>query len=93
MCPYCVGNQVVETIKHLLWDCPRSSFVWSKFSQIITNHYNTDYINYKSVVLGSQNPIMLIESLILALLRLVKDRTNTITLEMILSQIKTQHNI
>ena len=90
-CPFCVGGSI-ETIKHLLWECPRSGFVWDTFSTIINRSYNLDYINYTTVVLGSQNPILVIESLILALLKLIvtKDRTNVITTEMIHSQIKTQ---
>lgn len=62
-------------------------------SELVNRYYNQNYINYNSIVLGSKDPIMLIEALILSLLKLIviKDRTNVITVEMINSQIKMQY--
>ncbi len=93
LCSFCVGGQSVETIRHLLWDCPRSKSVWRVMSELVNRYYNQNYINYNSIVLGSKDPIMLIEALILSLLKLIviKDRTNVITVEMINSQIKMQY--
>ena len=49
--------------------------------------------NYNTIILGSKEPIFVIEALNVPLLRLIvtKDRTNTITREMVHSQIKTQY--
>ena len=93
LCSFCEGNQVVETIKHLLWDCPRSSFVWNTFSTIINRAYNLEYINYNTIMLGAQNPILILESLIVVLLKLIvtKDRNNVITREIIHSQLKLHY--
>ena len=92
-CSFCAGSNHIETIKHVLWDCPRSSFVWNYFSNMITRAYNLNYISYTSIVVGSERPILIIETLITSLLKLIltKDRTNVITKEMIDNQIRLQY--
>jgi len=92
-CEYCQNN-TIETVKHLLWDCPRSQFVWVSLNSIINRayNYNYDYINYNCVLVGSANPIMLLERFILIGLKLVLkiDRADDISIETIISKIKLQ---
>ena len=92
-CTFCAGSNQIETIKHVLWDCPRASFVWNCFSNTITRAYNLNYISYTSIVVGSEQPILIIETLITSLLKLIltKDRTHLITKEMIDNQIRLQY--
>ena len=92
-CTYCERNAEIETIKHLLWDCPRSQNVWNNLNNIIIRSHNLNYLTYNAVVLGATNPIPLIERLILCALKLIltKDRTNVITNEALISKIKLQY--
>jgi len=92
-CDYCQNIGNIETIKHLMWDCPRSRFVWNRVNDIILRAYNINYINYNSIILGSSKPILVAEKLILVCLKLIlsKDRSNEITIESITSGIKIQY--
>ena len=91
-CDFCSNITEVETIKHTLWDCPRSQRVWNLLKQLVTPAYGVDYFNYETVILGAANYIPLVESLILLGLKLilVKDRTAIISNEEIISRIKMQ---
>ncbi len=90
LCSYCSNGQTVETIKHLLWDCPRSQVVWRYLNCLTTYSYNYNYVSYKEVVAGSDNPIPIIENLILIGLKLVLkiDRESAITTEEFKGKIK-----
>jgi hypothetical protein len=90
-CNYCTNSQVVESVKHLIWDCPRSQALWSFLDSLISSTYNVNYLCYETVVLGSDNPIPLVENLILIALKLImsKDRSKIIEIEQFRNKIKS----
>jgi len=93
LCLFCYPNiTVVESIKHILWDCPRSKQVWETLNRLIVRSYNRDYISYESIIFGHSNPIPVVEALIVLMLKIIltKDRTSEITMEHILNKIKVQ---
>jgi hypothetical protein len=91
-CEFCSNTLEVETIKHILWDCPRSQSVWNFLKLLVFPAYGVDYFNYETIILGSINHIPLVESLILLGLKLilVKNRTSIISNEEIIGRIKMQ---
>ncbi len=90
LCSFC--THTVENIKHVLWECPRSRLVWSYVDRLLFQAYHRNYISYNSVVLGSENPIPLGESIITMVLKmiLVKDRSAIITTNEVKEKIKAQ---
>jgi len=89
-CTYCHNTQVIESIKHLLWDCPRAKSVWEYINEIAVNGYNRDYVTYNSIILGSESPIPILENLIIIALKLLlsKDRTSAVNNNEIKNRIK-----
>jgi len=64
LCP-----DTVETIKHLIWDCPRSRNAWDALNDIVRPILGRDYVNYEVIILGNENPIYAIETYIVWLLK------------------------
>jgi len=61
-CKICIGTQ--ETIKHVLWSCPRAQRIW-EYLKTQTRHYvGEDYISYNTILLGNNKPNMAMETLI-----------------------------
>jgi exonuclease III len=94
-CDYCMTHNnlhIVEDIKHITWDCPRSQSVWSHLKTIVNTAFNQEYINYKTVILGSEEPILVLERLIVLGLKLilVKERTNPILTRVLNNQFNAQ---
>jgi len=93
-CTFCglSNSYVIENIDHLLWECPRTKGAWDYLNEICRRAYNKNYINYNTVVLGSTQPILVIETLIVKVLRLVMaiDRSAVITNDVIKNSIKQQ---
>jgi hypothetical protein len=87
-CGYC-GN--VETIKHLIWDCPRSSRVWKYINNLTRAKLGRDYVSYNTVILGNENTIPGMEVIITWSLRLIMaiERNQELRDEVVLNQIKT----
>ncbi len=54
----------VESIKHLLWDCPRSARAWEYLNSQVRGFLGQDYVTYNSVVLGNSPPNMAMETMI-----------------------------
>jgi hypothetical protein len=77
-CNYCLNE--VETIKHLIWDCPRSNEAWQYFNSITMQIFNINYVTYDTIVLGPPKPILVLEALVLEVLKLImkKDREDRI---------------
>ena len=92
LCTHCNNGQEIESIKHVLWDCNRAQNVWNYLNSILEQTYNTTYITYDSVVLGSISTIQVAESMILTALKLilVKDRSTEIAIETVKNRIKAQ---
>ena len=84
----------IETIKHLLWDCPRSRNVWDHLNLRLKNIIGYDYINYETIILGGDRPIYAVETLIVWLLRVIMsiERDEIITNNTVDQQIKTLFN-
>jgi phage FluMu protein Com len=83
-CNYCLNE--VETIKHLIWECPRSNEVWQIFNSITMQTYNINYVTYDTIVLGPPKPVLVLEALVLELLKLImrrdrEDRINEVTVK------------
>ena len=91
-CPYCLHNPVIESIRHVLWECQRTQFVWTYINSIVQRAFNVNYINYDTVEVGSEYPIPIVESFIVIVLKLIltKDRSRTITIEEVRNRLKTQ---
>jgi len=91
-CDFCMPNRVVESIKHIIWDCPRSKTVWDNIDNIVNRAFDVNYINYNTIITGSENPIFVVEKIIIVGLKLIMtiERTNVIASEMIYAMIKKQ---
>ena len=84
----------IETIKHLLWECPRSRNAWNYLNTKIRTSIGYDYVTYDTIILGGNNPIYVIETLIVWILRIIMsiERSEIITNSAIDQQIKTLFN-
>jgi hypothetical protein len=93
LCNFC--NNVVENIKHLIWDCPRSREAWQSFNLLTRRCYNINYVNYESIILGSPNPILLLEAIVVEILKIIlkKDRNERITEDVIKNLIRMYYKI
>jgi len=91
-CPFCSYES--ETIKHLLWECPRSQEVWTFLNSISTLAYNRSYVTYESILIGDTNPISAIDTLIVQVLKLILtiDRSTSIDIQSVLVS-KIKHHI
>jgi hypothetical protein len=91
ICTFCNQDQIVESIKHLIWDCPRSKSVWDTLEELIRATYNRSYITYESIIIGNEQFIPLVENLIVIALKLIiaKDRSGPVSREQLISKIKT----
>jgi hypothetical protein len=94
-CNYCSSSAQIETIQHLLWDCPRSGAVWNYLQNVIQTAYGINYISYDSIIMGSKQVIPVAETLILIGLKLIltKERTERIPIAQIKCKIKSQYCI
>jgi len=90
-CDFCGAQRVVETIKHMIWECPRVACLWVYLREITREAYNVDCVRYETIILGQDQGIPLVESLILIILKLimVKNRSGIVTIEQVKSRIKT----
>ncbi len=88
-CTYCINQ--IETVKHLIWDCPRSRNVWNQVNDWFRPVIGIDYINYETIVLGGQKPLGALETIIVWVLRTIMsiDRENMIPNEVITAKIKS----
>ena len=80
MCP-----DIVENIKHLIWDCPRSARVWNFLNNLTKDLLGGEYITYNTVILGNTKPLMAMETIIVWALKLITtiDRDSFISNEVI----------
>jgi len=92
LCDFCTHHNVVESIHHMLWECPRAQILWEYIKNLVTQSYGLDYISYKSILLGHEAIIPIVESLIITTLKLimVKDRSSEVAIELLKNKIKTQ---
>jgi len=93
ICDYC--NIETESIKHMIWSCPRARDLWTCLEQIITRSYGISYITYETIILGSQNPIPILENIILIALKLIMsiDRSQSIESDQLVNKIKKLYTI
>ena len=84
----------IETVKHLLWECPRSRNVWDYLNLRLKDDIGYDYVNYETIILGGDRPIYIVEILIVWLLRVIMsiERDEIITNSIVDQQIKTLFN-
>ena len=90
--PNCsICTDTVETVKHLLWDCPRSARIWSYLNNTTRVILGREYINYNVIVLGNPNPIMAMETMIVWALKIITsiDRSQMVESESIFQKFKT----
>ena len=90
--PNCaVCNNVRETVKHLIWDCPRSARVWTFINELTRNLLGRDYVNYESVILGNPSPNMAMETIIVWTLKIITsiNRVEIISNELIFKNFQT----
>jgi exonuclease III len=95
MCDFCQGQDIIESIKHMLWDCPRAQVPWNYLQNLISRSFGINYLSYENIVLGSEETIPILECIIVLILKLivVKDRTDIITNERIMNKIESQFTI
>jgi hypothetical protein len=81
----------LETIKHLIWDCPRARNTWNYVNDLLTPKIGYYYITYESIFLGNERPIYAAETIIVWCLRKVIsiERTTEIRHEYIKNLIET----
>jgi hypothetical protein len=92
LCDYCAHHDVVETIKHMLWECPRAQNLWNYVINLVARAYGVNYISYNTIILGQEVAIPVIENVIITTLKLimVKDRSTEIAVEQLKNKIKVQ---
>jgi exonuclease III len=95
LCDFCNNQHIVEDIKHMLWDCPRAQILWVYLKNLIGQSYGVDYISYKTIVVGQEATISVVETLIILTLKLimVKERSTEVTVEQLENKIKAQYFI
>ena len=54
MCHHCVKTTCIEDLKHLLYECKLTTYVW----QVISLYFNFE-ITWKIIVLGFYNEVIL----------------------------------
>jgi len=88
-CSFC--NIEIESIKHLIWDCPRSRQTWTCVNEWLGDTVGREYFTYETIVLGNENPINCLETIIVWVLRLVMsyERNEQVTTDQIKNQINT----
>jgi len=69
--PNCKVCGEVETIKHLVWDCPRSKSVWRYINELTLPKLGRDYITYNTIMLGNVDTLPAMEVIIVCVLRLI----------------------
>ena len=85
---FCLCSSIVQTpgsLKHLIWDCPRSARVWKLLNNLTKDLLGGEYINYNTVILGNSKPLMAMETIIVWALKLITkiDRDSFISNEVI----------
>ncbi len=95
LCDFCNNHNIVENIKHMLWECPRAQILWVYLKNLVLQSYGVDYISYKTIVVGQEATISLVESLIIITLKLimVKERSTEVSVEQLENRIKAQYFI
>jgi len=88
-CDFCINT--VETIKHVLWDCPRAMRSWNFLNEETRVHLGREYINYSSVIIGNPQPNMAMETMITWTCKLLMSikRDEYISNEVLLAKFKT----
>ena len=88
-CKLCANT--IETIKHVLWDCPRSARAWEFLNRQTRDLLGLEYINYNSVILGHKHPNMAMETMITWTIKLIMsiNREELISNEVIMQKFKT----
>jgi exonuclease III len=99
-CDHCLPTaEVIEDLKHLLWECPGSRATWNTLQQIFLD-LNIEYqISLKSIIMGIQNAPISIELIVTVVARLLarKGRPKSLNREQInreiVSLIKIEEHI
>jgi len=88
-CDFCTNT--VETIKHVLWDCPRAARAWNFLNEETRTCLGSEYINYSSVIIGNPQPNMAMETMITWTCKLIMsiNREDNISNELLLAKFKT----
>jgi len=89
--PNCLTCGNLETIKHLIWDCPRSKNVWKYINELTSPKLGREYVNYNNIMLGNEKTLPAMEVLIVWALRLIMaiEREQPIQNEQILATFRT----
>jgi len=61
-CPTCTNT--IESIKHVLWSCPRAERIWEFVRTQTSAYIGNDYLSYNTIVLGNPNPNLAMETII-----------------------------
>jgi hypothetical protein len=90
--PYCARcPEVIETIKHVLWECPRAKKAWEFLNEQTKDYLGEEYIKYETVILGNPNSNFAMETIITWITRMIMsiDRSEDINNEVILARLKS----
>ena len=90
--PNCsICPDTAETVKHLLWDCPRSAAIWSYLNDLTRECLGGEYIDYNVIILGNPNPILAMETMIVWAMKTITsiERDHIVNNETILNKLVT----
>jgi exonuclease III len=87
-CDNCPGT--IETIKHVLWDCPRAAGAWYFLNAETREWLGQNYITYESVILGNPDVNAAMETIITWVTKLILTKNRDfISNEQIKAKFKT----
>ena len=88
-CSFCPNE--IETVKHVIWDCPRSTRAWEYLESQTREALGREYLSYNTIILGNPEPNMAMETMITWTLKLIMaiNREELINNEVIANKFST----
>jgi len=83
--------EVIETVKHVLWECPRSKAAWDFLNSYTRQYLGRDYVSYEAIILGNKDPNMAMETMIVWTMKMILsiNREQRISNQLLESKLKT----
>ncbi len=83
--------EVIETVKHVLWECPRSMAAWDFLNSYTRQYLGREYVSYEAIILGNKDPNMAMETMIVWTMKMILsiNREQRISNQLLESKLKT----